>query len=240
MTRGLWASLPSLDGSDPATAPFPEVSRARRSPNGLLARGGDLEPERLVRAYREGIFPWYEEGEPILWWSPHPREVLFPEKLHVPRRLARTIRRGVYESTLDVAFRDVILGCAKPRKGDPGTWITAAMVAAYTRLHELGHAHSAESWLEGELAGGIYGVAVGKVFAAESMFARRDDASKVALVRLVRQLGRWGFALVDCQVRTAHMRRFGSESVPRARYSELLGRWRDDSGPPAPWRFDPA
>lgn len=194
---------------------FPPVEQA--SPEGLLAVGGDLRPERLIEAYRHGIFPWYEEDQPILWWSPDPRAVLFPDKLHVPRSLDKTIRRGHFTVTLDTCFRNVMIECAGPRPQYPegGTWITPAMIEAYTRLHELGHAHSIETWQEGNLVGGLYGVAIGGAFFGESMFSRATDASKVALVSLIRQLRAWGFKIFDCQQTSPHVMRLGAEEIPR-------------------------
>lgn len=218
---------------------FPPVERA--SLEGLLAVGGDLSPERLLEAYRHGIFPWYNEGQPILWWSPQPRTVLFPDKLHVSRSLQRTIRRGLFTVRLDTCFREVMTQCAGPRPQYPegGTWITPEMLDAYTRLHELGYAHSCETWKEGALVGGVYGVALGGVFFAESMFTTVDDASKVALVRLVRQLQTWGFRIIDCQQSSPHVMRFGAEDIPRpnfiAQLSEAVtlrdrhGRWQFDA-----------
>lgn len=218
---------------------FPPVEQA--SPEGLLAVGGDLSPGRLLEAYRHGIFPWYNDDQPILWWSPHPRTVLFPDKLHIPRSLYRTIRRRIMTVTLDTCFRSVMEGCAGPRPQYPdgGTWITPAMVEAYTRLHELGYAHSTETWIGDELVGGVYGVALGGAFFAESMFTRVDDASKVALVSLVHQLHAWGFRLIDCQQSSSHVLRFGAEDIPRrdfiARLSEAItlpdrrGQWAFDA-----------
>ena len=214
---------------------FPPVDRA--SPEGLLAVGGDLRPERLLEAYRHGIFPWYNEGDPILWWSPDPRAVLFPEKLHVPRSLKKRLRSNVFTVTLDTSFQQVMEQCAGPRLQYPegGTWITDDMLDAYTRLHKLGYAHSVESWQEGRLVGGLYGVAIGGAFFAESMFTRVDDASKVALVRLVRQLQAWNFRLIDCQQSSPHVMRFGAEEIPRLDFINRLiealkipdrrGRW---------------
>ncbi len=206
---------------------FPHPSEAE--PDGLLALGGDLCPERLVQAYAAGIFPWYSEGSPILWWSPDPRLVLEASELHVPRSLSRTLRRGLYAVRADTAFSRVIRACSRAtRPGQDGTWITSAMMTAYERLHALGLAHSFEAWEGGELAGGLYGVCLGGIFFGESMFAERPDASKVAFVEAVRWLARRGVELVDCQVATAHLARFGAREVPRsvflARLDEALRR----------------
>jgi leucyl/phenylalanyl-tRNA--protein transferase len=217
---------------------FPPVDRA--SPEGLLAVGGDLCPERLLEAYRRGIFPWYNDGQPILWWSPDPRAVLFPIKLHVSRSLKRRLRPDVFTVTLDTSFRNIMEQCARPRPQYPegGTWITGEMLDAYTRLHELGYAHSVETWQDDRLVGGLYGVAIGGAFFAESMFTRVDDASKVALVRLVKQLQAWNFRLIDCQQFSPHVSRFGAEEIPRADFITHLhqaltlpnrrGRWKFD------------
>jgi leucyl/phenylalanyl-tRNA---protein transferase len=189
----------------------------------LLAVGGDLRPTRLLAAYSKGIFPWYSEGQPILWHSPHPRFVLEPEKLHVPRSLAKAIRRGRFEVRYDTAFAEVIQQCARvPRPHQTGTWITEEMAEAYVELHRLGFAHSAESWQEGRLVGGVYGVGLGTAFFGESMFAHVPDASKVAFVHLVRRLRGWGFTLVDCQQETEHLARFGAESWTRKRFLSAL------------------
>ncbi len=201
---------------------FPHPSRALRHPNGLLAAGGDLRPERLIAAYRRGIFPWYSSGEPILWWSPDPRAVLYPTRVHVSRRLARRLRQAKYPVTLDRAFAAVIQGCAAPRRAQEGTWLTPEMQAAYQALHGLGVAHSIEVWNDGALIGGIYGVALGRVFFGESMFSRRPDASKIALVHLARELERRGFLLLDCQVGSAHLYRMGAVDMPRTAFLETL------------------
>lgn len=218
---------------------FPPVETA--SPEGLLAVGGDLRPERLLAAYRHGIFPWYSEGQPILWWSPDPRAVLLPEHLKISRSLRKTLRAGKFRVTLDTRFRDVMHACAAPRPQHPygGTWITPDMIDAYTRLHVLGWARSIEAWQENELVGGLYGVALGGAFFGESMFARATDASKVAFVHLAHQLVRWGFTLIDCQQYTEHLARFGAQEIPRSeflrRLSEALvlpdrqGRWAFDA-----------
>lgn len=201
---------------------FPSVDQA--SPEGLLAVGGDLRPKRLLEAYRHGIFPWYNDDQPILWWSPDPRAVLFPDKLHVPRSLQKGLRQNRFTVTLDTSFRDVMEQCAGPRPQYPegGTWITGDMLDAYTRLHDLGYAHSVETWQDGRLVGGLYGVAIGGAFFAESMFTRVDDASKVALVRLVRQLQAWDFRLIDCQQSSPHVRRFGAEEIRRSEFMAHL------------------
>lgn len=210
-----------LDGTHPEH-PFPDPETAEREPDGLLAVGGDLSAERLLNAYRQGIFPWYSHGQPILWWSPDPRMVLFPDQLHVSRSLRRVLRRGRFRITFDLAFDAVVEACAAPRKDEAGTWITGEMKEAYRRLHRLGHAHSAEAWHEGELAGGVYGVQLGSLFFGESMFSRVSDASKAAFVQLVRSLQAHGCPLVDCQVHTAHLESLGAILVPRRRFLEVL------------------
>ncbi len=221
---------------------FPEPDLAE--PEGLLAVGGDLSPERLLQAYAAGIFPWFSEGSPILWWSPDPRLVLEPGWLHVPRSLARTLKRGRYELRADTAFSQVIRHCAgAARPGQDGTWITDEMVAAYEGLHRLGFAHSFEAW-EGEvLAGGLYGLSLGAAFFGESMFAHRPDASKVAFVQAVGWLAGQGIGLVDCQVRTEHLARFGAREIPRRAFlarlaaalerPTLQGRWELHERPAA-------
>jgi leucyl/phenylalanyl-tRNA---protein transferase len=203
-------------------APFPPVAKALKSPNGLLCAGGDLSPQRILDAYAHGIFPWFSEGDPILWWSPDPRMVLFPEELKVSRSLRKTVARDVYETRVDTAFRDVMEACAAPRDGQAGTWIVPEMVDAYTRLHEMGFAHSVESWRDGELAGGLYGMALGHVFFGESMFTRAPDASKVALVRLVERLRAADVRVIDCQQNTAHLASLGAREIPRAAFAQLL------------------
>jgi leucyl/phenylalanyl-tRNA--protein transferase len=219
---------------------FPDPSRAE--PDGLLAVGGDLSPERLLAAYAEGIFPWYDERSPILWWSPDPRLVLYPEELHVSRRLARTVRQDRFRVTSDAAFADVIRRCAAhARPGQRGTWITDEMIEAYVALHRLGFAHSFESWDGDALAGGLYGVSLGAAFFGESMFADRNDASKVAFVRAVEWLRERGIRIVDCQVRTDHLVSLGAREVPREEFLERLaaaldaptlrGRWEIRAAP---------
>jgi leucyl/phenylalanyl-tRNA--protein transferase len=202
---------------------FPDPARAE--PDGLLAVGGDLSPERLLAAYAAGIFPWFDDRSPILWWSPDPRLVLEPAELHVSRSLARTLRRGTYRVTADEAFEEVIRRCAgRERPGQRGTWITAEMAEAYVRLHRLGFAHSFEAWEGDALAGGLYGVSLGAAFFGESMFADRRDASKVALARAVPWLRERGVSLVDCQVRTEHLVSLGAREVPRRAFLARLRR----------------
>lgn len=222
-------------------SPFPPVERALEYPPGLLAAGGDLSPARLLNAYRHGIFPWYSEGEPILWWSPAPRCVLFPERVHVSRRLRRRYNQGRFTLGADQAFAQVIHACAEPRPGQNETWITSDMVNAYIHLHGLGVAHSVEVWLDGELAGGIYGLALGRVFFGESMFSTHTDASKVALVALCRQLQQWNFTLLDCQVSNPHLESMGAVDVTRDEFNWHLEQaagddhWRGDFSCPARW-----
>lgn len=217
---------------------FPPVHQALRNPAGLLAAGGDLSPARLIAAYAHGIFPWYGPGDPILWWSPDPRMVLFPEELKVQRSLVKVMRRRHYQIRVDSAFEQVMAGCAAPRAGQDGTWIGPGMIAAYTKLHELGVAHSVETWIAGELAGGLYGIALGRMFYGESMFTRVPDASKIAFVHLVRQLQRWGFGMIDCQMNTAHLARFGAREIPRPDFIARLDDLVSLAPVPAPWRFD--
>jgi leucyl/phenylalanyl-tRNA--protein transferase len=210
------------------------VEQALEYPEGLLAAGGDLSPARLVNAYRQGIFPWYSEGQPILWWSPAPRCVLYPQSVHVSRRLRRHYHQGGFSLTADRAFEEVIEACAAPRPGQDETWITGDMLEAYVRLHRLGIAHSVETWVDGKLAGGIYGLALGRVFFGESMFSRQQDASKVALVALCRQLQSWDFTVLDCQVSNPHLLSMGAVEVSRETFQDMLktaleaGHWQQD------------
>jgi leucyl/phenylalanyl-tRNA--protein transferase len=220
--------------------PFPPVEFALRDPNGLLAAGADLSPMRLLDAYSQGIFPWYSDGDPVLWWSPDPRMVLFVDELRVTRSLRRVIRSGRFTVTMDTAFRDVMLGCAAPRPGQEGTWITPEILDAYTALFDLGYAHSIEAWSGDELAGGLYGVAIGRMFFGESMFARQTDASKVAFAHLVFQLRRWEFAVIDCQMSTSHLESLGAREEPRAAFNERLSRLVRRDPIPCPWHLDPA
>lgn len=210
---------------------FPPLETAMREPNGLLAAGGDLSPERLLAAYRHGCFPWYQEGQPLLWWSPDPRTVLYPEELHVSRSLAKKLRQGVFDVTFDRAFRDVIEGCAAPRDYADGTWITTPMQNAYIKLHQIGVAHSVEVWQDGQLVGGLYGLAMGRLFFGESMFSRATDASKVGFVTLVERLRGWDFKLIDCQMPTQHLASFGARTIPRRIFAEALAKYLDEPGP---------
>lgn len=206
-----------------AESPFPPLKAALREPNGLLAFGGELTPERLLEAYRHGIFPWFSQGDPILWWSPDPRMVLFPEELKISRSLAKRLKKQDYEVRFDTAFRAVMQSCAEtPREGQPGTWIVPEMVEAYCRLHELGYAHSVETWINGELAGGLYGIALGRMFYGESMFHRVTDASKIAFVHLVRHLEKQGVGMIDCQMKTAHLASLGAREISRDAFAERL------------------
>ncbi len=223
--------LSSADAADR----FPPASQALTEPNGLLAVGGDLSPTRLLAAYRRGIFPWYEEGQPILWWSPDPRAVLRPEGVKVSRSLRRSLNKGEFELRVDHAFEAVVAACAEPRRYTDATWITHEMAAAYTRLHRLGWAHSFESWRNGELVGGLYGVAIGRVFFGESMFTRVADASKVALVRMAEHLQARSFRLIDCQVASAHVASLGAATVSRANFLAQLDEYCEPPGHPERW-----
>ncbi|MFY9314088.1 MAG: leucyl/phenylalanyl-tRNA--protein transferase [Burkholderiales bacterium] len=198
--------------------PFPPVDAALGDPNGLLCAGADLSVERLLAAYRQGIFPWYSGDEPVLWWSPDPRMVLFCDELKIPRSLAKSMRNKGFEVSTDSAFSRVIKACAAPRKGEHGTWLGKDMIAAYLALHRAGHAHSFETWQDGALVGGLYGVSVGHMFYGESMFSRATDASKVALVALVEELRARGCPLVDCQQRTPLLASLGAREIPRRQF----------------------
>lgn len=221
-TAGPMTDLHWLRPGDPPDS-FPHPHRALRDPDGLLAVGGDLSADRLLAAYRRGIFPWFNADQPILWWSPDPRAVLLPGELHVSRSLKRRLRHGDYRVSVDQCFARVVSACAARR--DEGTWITPEMKRAYCELHERGHAHSVETWQGEELVGGLYGVNVGRVFFGESMFSRRSDASKVALVALVRLSRSPGLELIDCQLASAHLASLGARLLPRERFLELLERY---------------
>jgi len=217
MTQGMrWLGPP---GSE---IRFPDPASALSWPNGLLAAGGDLAPARLLAAYRLGIFPWYETGQPILWWCPDPRAVILPGELHVSRRLKRFLARDPFEASFDRAFDEVVAGCARTMEPDVGTWITPEMIAAYRELHRLGHAHSVEIWDHEQLVGGLYGVAVGRAFFAESMFSRKANASKAAMVFLVGELRSRGFRVMDCQLPSRHLATMGAREIPRDEFLALL------------------
>lgn len=202
---------------------FPHPDMALTEPDGLLAVGGDLSLERIINAYLNGIFPWYSDGQPILWWSPNPRAVLFPEKLHVSKSLKKIMKKTVFTTTIDQAFAQVIQACAEmPRDNQDGTWITHDMQQAYIKLHQQGIAHSAECWQDGQLVGGLYGIALGRIFFGESMFAKRSNASKAAFVYLVDELKKSDYALIDCQVTTQHLLSLGAEEIPRERFLKLV------------------
>ena len=217
------------------TLTFPPLTKAMREPNGLLAAGGDLSADRLVQAYRHGCFPWFSEGQPILWWSPDPRTVLFPEELHVSRSMAKLLRQQRYQVSFDRDFKAVIQACAGPRRDADGTWITDDMQNAYTELHARGHAHSVEVWDHGELVGGLYGLAMGQLFFGESMFSRADNASKFGFVTLVKHLQAWGFVLIDCQMATPHLESLGARSIPRREFADYL---RDHLDQPTTAQWD--
>jgi len=210
----------------PGAVAFPPPEQALTEPNGLLAIGGELTPELLLTAYAQGIFPWFnDERGPILWWSPDPRAVIEPDGLKISRSLRRRLTRGELHVTLDRAFGEVVAGCAAPRDIGGGTWITSSIQRAYGELHQLGFAHSAETWLGEQLVGGLYGVSIGRMFFGESMFSRVTDASKVAIARLARQLSNWGFELIDCQIMNPHLHSLGALEMPRR---EFLARLRNN------------
>ncbi len=219
--------------NDPNT-PFPAISQAAIEPNGLLAWGGDLAPERILNAYRNGIFPWYNNGQPILWWSPRPRAVLYPDDIYISKRLRRRLSSGQFELSADQAFAEVIQNCAESRA--EGTWITAEMQAAYTHLHTIGYAHSIEVWQAGELVGGLYGLAIGKVFFAESMYSAVTDASKAALVKLCQVLGQQQFELIDCQIENPHLMSMGAVNISRSKYIETLNQAIIKQQSPTNWQ----
>ena len=226
--------IPWLSPEDP----FPPAERALKEPNGLLAGGNDLTAPRLLAAYRQGTFPWFGEGDPVLWWSPDPRMVLFLDEFRLSRSLRRTLRSRTFTLTADTAFAEVMHGCAAPRTDQDGTWISAEMVEAYCELARLGLAHSIETWSDGALVGGLYGVALGRMFFGESMFSRRSDASKAALAVLVAQLQRWNFDLIDCQMETDHLASMGARPIPRSEFLAAIRRLVAEPPVPAPWQLD--
>jgi leucyl/phenylalanyl-tRNA--protein transferase len=231
--------IPWLDND----TPFPPLERALKEPSGLLAAGGTLSPQRLLDAYRRGIFPWYSPDQPPLWWSPDPRMVLFPSELKVSRSLAKRLKKQDYEIRSDTAFREVMLACAStPRPGQDGSWIVPEILEGYCALHALGYAHSVETWMDGQLAGGLYGVSIGRMFYGESMFHHATDASKLAFVHLVRHLEQQGYGMVDCQMHTPHLASLGAREIPRDEFARRLAELvnlKPDS--PGQWNFhDPA
>jgi leucyl/phenylalanyl-tRNA---protein transferase len=226
--------IPFLDSDDP----FPPAELALQQPNGLLAAGADLSPSRLLEAYAQGIFPWFGREDPLLWWSPDPRMVLHVRELRLSRSLRRVIRSDRFRVTMDTAFPAVIEGCAEPRPGQDGTWITPEMSQAYCQLFELGHAHSVEAWAGDRLVGGLYGVALGRMFFGESMFSRESNASKVGFVHMVAQFGRWEIPLIDCQMPTPHLASFGAREIPRTEFLDLIHGLVHQPAPPAPWHLD--
>lgn len=218
---------------------FPPPHLALDEPNGLLAAGGDLSPKRVLAAYRQGIFPWFNPGEPILWWSPSPRTVIYPTQLHISRSLRKTLRQKLYRVTLDLVFGQVMRACAQPRVGAQGTWISPEIIAAYTELHRQGFAHSVEVWRGEELVGGLYGIALGRMFFGESMFSRADNASKVGFAHLVRQLIDWEFQLIDCQVANDHLFSLGAVEIPRDSFQQMLLDFTQRPALPGPWTLAP-
>ncbi len=226
--------LPFLDPHDIA---FPDVNQALVEPDGLLAAGGDLSVQRLELAYRSGIFPWYSDPDPILWWSPDPRCILDPAQAHTSKSLEKYMRKTDFAVTWDQAFAEVIQHCSDVRRRQTGTWITPEMIAAYCQLHRLGKAHSVEVWMDGQLAGGLYGVSIGRAFFGESMFSLRTNASKIAFTYLSRQLAKWSFPLLDCQVHSAHVASLGAIEVCRAEFLAILKQAIAQPGPKE-WRFD--
>lgn len=201
---------------------FPPTTSALEDPNGLLAVGGDLSPARLIAAYKKGIFPWFDDSQPILWWSPDPRMVLLPQNLHLGKTLKKLAKKQAFKITIDTHFSDVMQGCAQPRADQDGTWITTDMENAYLELHKLGYAHSIEAWQDGELVGGLYGIAINRVFYGESMFSKVSGASKIAFANLATQLANWGFYAIDCQVATEYLASFGAAEMPRAEFEQIL------------------
>lgn len=221
----------------PESTEFPPVSQALKDPNGLLAAGGDLSPERLLSAYRQGIFPWFDDDQPILWWSPDPRCVLYPQELHISRSLTKAMRKLDYHLSFDQAFDEVVEACSEPRSYESGTWITDDMKEAYSELHQLGHAHSVELWVQGELVGGLYGIAMGKLFFGESMFSRISNGSKIAFASFVEQLKKWGYYLIDCQVDSDHLATLGAKQIQRSEFIRVLVR-EGGKANDHPWQFD--
>lgn len=225
--------IPWLD----ETFEFPDIKGALDDPNGLLAAGGDLNPRRLLNAYRNGIFPWFDDHQPILWWSPDPRAVILPEHIHISRSLAKHIRRGDFRISFDEAFSDVVQACAAPRSYSDGTWITDEMHAAYCEIHRMGYAHSLEVWQQDSLIGGLYGISLGKLFFGESMFSNTTNGSKIALVALAKQLQSWQFPLIDCQIPNPHLSSMGAIEISRADFSKYLNNYAGLAHPTGRWHY---
>lgn len=228
--------LVTLNPGD-SNQPFPDVSSALTNPDGLLAVGGCLSSRRIHNAYYNGIFPWYSDGEPLLWWSPDPRLVLYPDQFKLSRSLRKTIKRGEFQVTYDQAFADVIAACAKPRENSKGIWLTQEMQQAYRKLHALGVAHSVEAWHQGHLAGGLYGIGIGRVFYGESMFSLRSNASKVAFATLIECFKTWCYTIIDCQVYSNHLASLGAETIPRRQFIQLLKEYRDQPISKQAWQL---
>lgn len=219
-------------------APFPPVERALREPDGLLAAGLELTPDRILDAYRQGIFPWFSDGQPVLWWSPDPRMVLVPSEIRITRSMHKVLRNRPYEVRCDSAFEAVMRACAAPRDGQAGTWISDEMIEAYSALHERGYTHSVETWIDGRLAGGLYGMAIGRMFYGESMFSTERDASKIALVHLARYLESRAFGLIDCQMNTGHLGSMGGREIPRREFCRVMAQCIADGPMPGRWPTD--
>lgn len=233
------ATSPSVISWLPAEHRFPPLSMALAEPGGLLAAGGDLSPQRLIAAYRQGIFPWYSPGDPILWWSPDPRMVLYPDGMRISRSLAKTLRNAPYAVRMDTAFAELVQACANtPRAGQPGTWINPEMLVAYCELHRLGYAHSIETWIDGRLVGGLYGIALGRAFYGESMFSLLPNASKIALAHLCAYLKRREFGIIDCQMETSHLTSLGACPIPRDKFIAALDGLTLADEPPGLWPAD--
>lgn len=229
----------NLHWLDETDLDFPDIESALDDPDGLLAVGGDLSSDRLLSAYSQGIFPWYQDEQPILWWSPSTRMALLPADLYISSSMRKLLRRQTFRVTFDTAFADVIGQCSSVREAFPGTWITVEMQAAYCRLHNMGVAHSVEVWHGDTLAGGLYGIAMGQLFFGESMFSLEANASKIALIALTRQLQRWGYQIIDCQVPSEHLRSLGARDISRQRFQEYLLRYRQAPGNPGKWSLEP-
>lgn len=227
------SQIPWLDH----TLEFPALSTALTDPDGLLAAGGDLSPERIIAAYKKGIFPWFSDDQPILWWSPNPRCVVFPEKLHISKSLKKKLNKQLFTVTFDQDFPSVIQSCADSRGEEAGTWITEDMLEAYIELHHLGIAHSVEVWNGDQLVGGLYGLAIGRCFFGESMFSSETDASKIAFVYLANQLQAWDYQIIDCQVENPHLLTLGAETIQRSEFQSILTTNIDSAPTPHQWEF---